>query len=259
MSNSYYSCRCTVRLCVLLWFALHLSFATQTHANIITVTNTNDSGPGSLRQAVADAFDGDTINFHLPANRHTITLTNGGLGIYNSVTISGPGADQLSIDGNRTGCVFGVARYNTVTISGLTVTNGDCGIYSDHAALTVSDCVVTANSYSGIYNRNELGPSSSVQRGNDRRDLKKIDGPSPGDVTIANTIVSDNSEHGVYNFEGHVTILNSTLSGNSAGQENSGGGIYTGGSKLPGSIMVINSTISGNFAFSGGGGISSYF
>ena len=78
-------------------------------------------------------------------------------------------------------------------------------------------------------------------------------------MTIANTIVSDNSEHGVYNFEGHVTILNSTLSGNSAGLDNSGGGIYTGGSKLPGNVMVINSTISGNFAFSDGGGISSGF
>jgi hypothetical protein len=33
------------------------------HADTITVTNTNDSGPGSLRQALADANDGDTIDF----------------------------------------------------------------------------------------------------------------------------------------------------------------------------------------------------
>ena len=32
-------------------------------ANVITVTNTNDSGPGSLRQALADANEGETINF----------------------------------------------------------------------------------------------------------------------------------------------------------------------------------------------------
>src|SRR5262249_41624660 len=34
-------------------------------ATTITVTNTNDSGPGSLRQALADANDGDTIAFNL--------------------------------------------------------------------------------------------------------------------------------------------------------------------------------------------------
>src|SRR5258708_30538568 len=32
-------------------------------ATTITVTNGNDSGPGSLRQALVDANDGDTINF----------------------------------------------------------------------------------------------------------------------------------------------------------------------------------------------------
>src|SRR4029077_8073767 len=39
------------------------AMATQMQAATITVTNTNDSGPGSLRQALADANDGDTINF----------------------------------------------------------------------------------------------------------------------------------------------------------------------------------------------------
>ena len=37
-------------------------------ANTLTVTNTNDSGAGSLRQAIADAASGDTINFNLPPN-----------------------------------------------------------------------------------------------------------------------------------------------------------------------------------------------
>ena len=37
-------------------------------ANVITVTNENDSGPGSLRQALADAQDGDTINFDPSVN-----------------------------------------------------------------------------------------------------------------------------------------------------------------------------------------------
>jgi len=63
-------------------------------ATIITVTNTNDSGPGSLRQALADAHDGDTINFAVTG---AISLTSGELLITRSVTISGPGANLLAI------------------------------------------------------------------------------------------------------------------------------------------------------------------
>jgi hypothetical protein len=141
-------------------------------------------------------------------------------------------------------------------VSSCVVSRNLYGLYNDHAILSVSDCIITANSYSGIDNYNSHGPSLSVELDNDRGDAKKIDGPFPGDLTIANTIISDNSEHGIYNNGGYVTILNTTISGNS-GEE--GGGINTGGGKLPGNLTVINSTISGNFASSDGGGIASFF
>ena len=236
--------------------------AMPSQAATITVTNTNDSGPDSLRQALMIAHDGDTITFAVTG---TIVLTSGGLPVNKNVMISGPGNDQLSIDGNQALLVFGIFPDKTAAISGLTIRNAqagiwnfgtlaisDCvlsghsgvgvynvriltasncvisdnsgdGLYNDHATLSVSDCVVTANSYTGIYNYNSHGPSSSVERGNNRRDLKKIDGPSPGDLTIANTIISANSEHGIYNNGGYVTILNSTLTGNSAGQDSGWG------------------------------------
>jgi len=54
------------------------------HATTITVTNTNDSGPGSLRQALVDANDGDTIDFAVTG---TIGLTNGELLVDKSITI----------------------------------------------------------------------------------------------------------------------------------------------------------------------------
>jgi hypothetical protein len=271
-------------------------FVTAAHAATITVTNTNDTGPGSLRQALTIANDGDTVNFGVAG---TITLTSGGLPINKNITISGPGADQLSIDGNQAILVFGVFYGKAATISGLTASNAQSGIlndgtvtvtncvlsghsragmynvgtltasncvisdnsgdglYNGHAILNVSDCIITANSYSGIYNYNSHDPSSSVEHGNDRRDANKIDGPFPGDVTIANTIISDNSEHGIYNNGGYVTILNSTLTGNSTGQGSDGGGISIGSFKTPGGVTVINSTISGNSASVGGGiGIS---
>src|SRR5262245_43742243 len=72
----------------------------------ITVTNTNDSGAGSLRQALADANNGDTIAFAVTTPA-TITLTSGTLGVSKSVSINGPGADQLSVDGNSAYTVFG--------------------------------------------------------------------------------------------------------------------------------------------------------
>ena len=243
--------------------------AISAHANIITVTNRNDSGPGSLRQALTDASDGDLINFAVTG---TIVLTSGGLVIDKSVTISGPGPDRLSIDGNQAQfqCVFGVADYNmdTVTISGLTVTNGVCGIFSDHASLTVTNCVVTANkggSYCGIGINDARGPTAPVEHRNDF-DAQEGFGDRPAGLatlTIANCVISDNSGSGVQNLSASVTIIDSTISGNfadnSQGGFGEGGGIYTSGAKLPGNLTVINSTISGNFASFNGGGIASGF
>jgi hypothetical protein len=226
------------------------------YANVITVTNTNDSGPGSLRQALAVANDGDMISFAVTG---TITLTSGGLVIDKSVTISGPGADRLSVDGNQTPsqCVLFTALGKTVTISGLTITNGDAGICNDHGALTVSNCVVSGNSsYGGIEVSGSHGPG--VERGNNRRDAQKNYGDrvlAGISLTIDNSIVSDNLGPGVFNDSATVTILNSTISGNSAGQFSGGGGIYASGFKTPPLTTVTNSTISGNSASDAGGGI----
>ena len=74
-------------------------------ATTITVTTTADSGPGSLRQALAVAHDGDRIIFSVSG---TITLTSGALVVAKNVTISGPGTDQLSIVGMPFQSVFSV-------------------------------------------------------------------------------------------------------------------------------------------------------
>src|ERR1700746_1323834 len=73
-------------------------------ANIIVVTNTNDSGPGSLRDALAAANDGDTID--ATGISGTILLTSGELQINHNVTINGPGAGNLAVNGNGTFRVF---------------------------------------------------------------------------------------------------------------------------------------------------------
>ena len=77
-------------------------------AATITVTNTNDSGADSLRDALASASDGDTINFDPSLNGQTITLTSGELVIPKSVMISGPGANNLTVSGSFPNRVFHV-------------------------------------------------------------------------------------------------------------------------------------------------------
>jgi predicted outer membrane repeat protein len=189
------------------------------HAATITVTNTNDSGAGSLRQALAVAHDGDRITFAVSG---TITLTSGALVVTKSVTISGPGADQLSIAGVQGQSVFFVAAI--ATISGLTVRNGQDGI-DNVGILTVRNCVISGNSSDGISN----GTAS---------------------LTVVNSNVSDNDGTGIFNTAGELeavtaTILSTTVSGNSQG------GIITSAFFGGGTVTVTDSTISSNSTFGG--------
>ena len=97
-----------------------------------TVQNNLDSGPGSLRDALANATNFETITF-CPGVTGTIKLTSGRLSVSNSVTILGPGANLLAIDGNNSHTVFYILPGVTVTIAGLTITNGHY-LYPDEFA-----------------------------------------------------------------------------------------------------------------------------
>lgn len=87
------------------------------------VTNDYDSGPGSLRQAIAEAAPDETIEFALtyPA---TITLTSGELVITKDLTIVGPGAELRTVSGNHASRVFNITSGVTVTLEGLTLRDG---------------------------------------------------------------------------------------------------------------------------------------
>ena len=68
-------------------------------ANSIVVSNCNDSGAGSYRQAVLDAVSGDTIDL-TSTGCSTITLTTGDVQAFqNDLTLQGPGALGLFING----------------------------------------------------------------------------------------------------------------------------------------------------------------
>jgi hypothetical protein len=199
----------------------------------ITVTNTTDSGSGSLRDAIASASSGDTINFSVTG---TITLSST-LTISTSLTISGPGASNLAISGGGTVQVFVIQGGITVTISGVTIENGkggNGGGINNSGTLTVANSTLSGN-------------SSTVGLGG------AID--SSGTLTVTNSTISGNSsayEGGGINSNGTLTVTNSTLSGNSAPYF--GGGIYF----YSGTLTVTNSTLSGNSATGLGGGIYNY-
>src|SRR4029079_8818494 len=69
----------------------------QPQTTTITVTNTNDSGPGSLRQALIDVPDGGTVQFSAALNGQTITLTTAELVISKSIYVIGPGPALLTV------------------------------------------------------------------------------------------------------------------------------------------------------------------
>src|SRR5438034_11359657 len=106
---------------LLLVFALLLVLTSVSHAATLTVTSAADSGAGTLREALASAADSDTID--VTGISGTIRLTSGALLVAKSVTILGPGAGNLAIDGHRAGRVFEILPSNTVTIASVTITN----------------------------------------------------------------------------------------------------------------------------------------
>ena len=73
-----------------------------------TVTNCNDSGPGSLRQAVRDATSGGDVTFELSQSCTTIVLSST-IHITHNVSIDGPGPGGVEVSGNNAVDVFDVA------------------------------------------------------------------------------------------------------------------------------------------------------
>ena len=181
---------------------------------VFKVTNRDDSGGGSLRQAVFQAEQtdaADVIRFK-PGLSGTIRLTTGAIAITLPLTIRGTGQNLLTIDGDQAGQIFTIdngASFNSVkvNISGLTLTGGldtNGGAISNLEDLTLSRMLLTGNraTFAGgaiYHNVGTLRLQRSTIRGNE----------------------SATQGGGIAAFE-DVVIGRSTLSGNLAG--GSGGG-----------------------------------
>jgi CSLREA domain-containing protein len=235
-------------------FILALLLAASVEAATLTVNSTADDGTGTctaskctLRDAILNAGNFDTITFSLPANS-AINLTNGELPINSGLTINGPGANLLTVQrstasGTPQFRIFNIASNASATISGLTISNGSAA--------------AVGSSGGGIFNRGTLTITNSIISGNSADTGGGICNSS-GNLSLAiiNSTISGNSAGngggGICHFGGGpVTITNSTIFGNSGLY---GGGIYKQGS---GPVTITSSTISGNTGSnsSGGGGI----
>ncbi|MBE2272335.1 MAG: hypothetical protein IAE80_29135, partial [Anaerolinea sp.] len=232
------------------------------YAASFVVTNLNDSGDGSLRQAVLDANAASTDDIITFAVNGTITLTSGQLVLANngSLEIVGNGAANTIISGNNASRVFGLTNGAVVTLNRLTVTNGTAdsggGIFSN-GALTIINSTLSANTSlfdgggGGIFNNGgTLTVTNSIFSGNhasgsDAANGGGINNNNGGTLTVSNTTFSGNtagsSGGGIWN-NSTASITNSVFSGNS------GNAIFNSGT-----MTVTNSTLTGN---GGNGGIS---
>ncbi|MEO5329983.1 MAG: DUF4347 domain-containing protein, partial [Magnetococcus sp. THC-1_WYH] len=219
------------------------------------VTNTNDSGAGSLRQAVTDIGAGETITFDatafdpgtVAANLRTINLASG-------IAISGLVSADITIDGDVDGdnkadviingggvgpfSIFSIAKNATLKSLELTDGTGTAGkggdVYINGGTVVIEDTSMTSGSAA-------FGGGLYVTTAN---------------VTLTRCTVSGNTATthggGIYSL-GTLTMINSTVSGNTAA--NSGGGCYL---STGGVATIDNSTITANMAKFDNAGVTDY-
>jgi hypothetical protein len=223
----------------------------------LTVTSNSDSsllGVASLRAEIAAAQPGDTIVFDPSLDGQTITLGGDQLEINKNLTIQGPGASLLTISGGDQSRVFGVDAGANVTISGLTIRDGDGRAYAPYTGnvgwgsgsdmydgagggilnlgtMALSGCTVTNNHASGPCDvaRVSVGggiyiPAGSVGGGIYNNGTMTL---SSGSIVTGNTAydyveptygtVLPGAGGGIFNgTQGHLTILSSVVSKNTA-------------------------------------------
>src|SRR5579871_6132144 len=174
------------------------------HAAGFTVNTTVDSDDGScgtpcsLRDAItaANASPGSTITFDTTvfATPQTITLGSDLPTISANVTITGPGAALVTIDGNHAYQPFLIIGGMTVSMSGLTIANGKSdngGGVANSGTLTVSDSTFSGNSATiggdCIYSDGTLTVSDSTFSGNSATVLGGGIENSSGTATVINS------------------------------------------------------------------------
>ena len=211
-------------------------------AGTITVSNTNDSGAGSLRQAIAEASPGDTII--LPPSAAHYAVTSAQLVIEKSLTISGAGARRSVIDAMQT--AHRVLRIKTanVTISGATITG------AHEATEDGGGIEIEGSSDVTLENVSVSGNAVKESEGYDTGAIETVLGTT---LTIEASTIANNVAYnaGALWIGGTAVITNSTIVGNRAGSKTRNG--FPSAIENQGSLTLVNDTIAGNECFDGPG------
>jgi hypothetical protein len=259
----------------------------RTLLSTLMVANLLDSGDGSLRARLAAAASGDTIAFD-PSLRGTLTLTGGELAVATNLTIQGPGAAALTVSGGGAQRVFHILPGAAVTISGLTIANGNvpdfgAGIESE-GSLTLLGTTLTGNTAGqgggGLYFVvNNTGPADLTVTGSTFTNNSAATGAGlfssvtnrsgRVDVTVNATTFSNNTATGpgggidsLDSLSGTAvatfTVNGGVFGTNQAGAQ--GGGLATAmrtADASQGTVTLSGATFQGNTAGGSGGGVSS--
>ena len=254
------------------------------NAATVVVGNCNDNGSGSLRNAVANALTGDTIDLRsLSCSR--ITLTGGQIPIPQAnLNLIGRSRYALTIDGNRNGRVLSHTGTGTLRIERISITNGYQAVPDElldeggcirsvgnvelhrarvhHCAVHKSGFLESGTTGGGIHAHGNVLVSFSAVFSNSATENGYGGGVlAGGRVTLYRSQVYNNYGYvggGVVGRNG-VTATYSLIHGNRA--NSLGGGIYVEG----GDLTVNKSTISNNVVndvvaragpFSAGGGLA---
>ncbi|HSW25437.1 MAG TPA: DUF4347 domain-containing protein, partial [Burkholderiaceae bacterium] len=251
-----------------------------------TVTNTNDSGAGSLRQAIIDAnalAGADTITFNIGGGGvHTINLASSLPAITDAVTLDATtqagyaaGAPVIVLEGgaasaNANGITL---QASNSTIRGLQIqgfVNGSSGVTGVAILLdgsagggdnnTISENLLTNNSESvtgsvgaiaitGAADNNLITDNLLINNNSDG--IRFADAASSGNQ-ITNNLVSGSGDDGVKLSGANITFTGNTVTGN---QRISGGAAAVEVASVSGTSLIANNTISNDGAHGSEGGI----
>lgn len=218
------------------------------------VTSAADSGPGSLRQAVAKAKSGSIITFRL--RKHgKIVLTGGAIAIAKNLTISGPGASALSISANGKSQLFTIGAHAAVTIGGLTLTKGNAAqgaAVHNTGILTLENDIFESNNAPGIGGAADL-PNAAEDRFRPHPRTHNGRAPKhPAAPQLSPNASAGVGEGGAVYNAGKLIVSSCTFSQNTAGGKADGSrGMGGAIAQFAGSMKILQSRFVSNVA--GGG------
>lgn len=238
-------------------FVFFLVSALFSFSATFTVTNTNDSGPGSLRQAILDAnatAGDDDIVFNISGSGPFVITPASPL----------PSIDEaVSIDGyTQPGSTIGpmATRVLQIVLNGAAAGGGANGLTLNANDIAISGLVINSFGQSGINVLNGVDnlfiwgnfigtdPSGLVDLGNGNHGINLGEGFGGSDAVTVGTnsdgindtgegnLISGNGQDGILGW----TLTNSTISGNFIGSNRFGTGTTLGNGRN-GILLTVNS------------------